>query len=204
MPPLPVSEIAVDIDNVISDTDSLIRKLIEVKLNKKVSSAQITKWSYSEAISITPTQEKEIFELFHQRFCKYVKVIPGALQGIKKLTQSYNVSLVTARPPASANLTLGWLARQGLAGLNVFHVKNKVDIASSWAFILEDNQETTRTFVEKGIPVVLFDRPWNSNYENDLVFRVSSWDNALEIVFADREFKRAVSLRIARCIETLI
>jgi hypothetical protein len=49
-------------------------------------------------------------------------------------------------------------------------------------YLFEDNGKTAMVYANNGVPVVLFNNPWNIAYEHPLIFRVGSWEQALDVV----------------------
>jgi uncharacterized HAD superfamily protein len=173
-------KIALDIDNVIADTDQIIRKLIKSELGINATARQITYWSYSKAIPISPDQEKHIFDLFHQRYCGEVSVLPNAVSSIERLASYFSIWLITSRPVESDQITQEWLKKKRINYTKLIFSKHKALMSENFLFVAEDSGETAVSFAQIGVPVYLFDKPWNGIYHDPLIIRVKNWEDAMK------------------------
>jgi len=174
--------IGIDIDNVLSDSDSEIRKIIDEEYGIKSTKQQITHWNYSESLPITIAQERKVLHLFHTKYCIFAPPIPFATEALIKLSNSYSIWLITCRPIQANSLTKQWLEKHNIIYDHLLYNCNKSEYKEILDFLIEDNGETAIDFAVKGTPVILFDQPWNTAYFHNNIFRVNSWRQALQII----------------------
>ncbi len=172
--------IGVDIDNVLCDTDSVIRQVIRERFGVHSTRRQITSWYYSECLPITRDQEIEIFGLFNDYYGSTARPIRGAASALMTLSRSASIWILTVRPDESSRLTRDWLNREGMTYDQLIHAEDKLAYAGQVRLLIDDRLETALAFAARAIPVILFDRPWNANGEaHPFVHRVRSWKEAL-------------------------
>jgi uncharacterized protein len=174
--------IGVDIDNVLSDTDLVIRELIEQEYGIKASREHITSWDYFNSIQITIEQEDFIFDLFYDKYCLQTPAIELASESLTILSTDYLIWLVTSRPTKTDLLTKQWLIQHNINYDKLIYSNSKVDYLDTIKLLIDDNGETAIEYATKGVPVILFNYPWNTEYRNPLIFRVDNWHQALDII----------------------
>jgi uncharacterized HAD superfamily protein len=157
--------IGIDIDNVLSDSDYVIRKLIEQEFGIKSKRKQITRWNYHESLPITLDQEKKVFELFHNRYCLLAPTIPYAAKSLRIISETYSIWLITCRPIETISLTKQWLSKHKIVYDNLVYSCNKSDYFEKFEFMIEDNGEIAIAFADNGVPVILFNNPWNIAFQ---------------------------------------
>ena len=171
--------IGVDIDNVIAATDKKIRQLIKEYFGIDSTQSDITNWHYSLSLPMTPQDEQFIFDQFHDQACLDVRVLPGARQSLNELARLFQIYLITNRPPTSKAITRSWLHKKRLPYDQVFFLQDKSILAHQLYFVVEDRLETALSFINLGVPVFLFDYPWNRAPEQPNLHRVNSWSAVL-------------------------
>ena len=174
--------IGVDIDNVLSDTDNVIRKLIDQEYGIKSSRNQINNWSYSKSLPITSVQEKNIFTIFHNHYCLHAPVIKYAQESLEVLSAYYTIWLITCRPMEANLLTEQWLNINNFTYTKLVHSCDKTSFLDHLEFIVEDNGITAIEYARNNVPVILFNNPWNLEYSHPLIFRVNDWIQAKKAI----------------------
>ncbi|MBI5945349.1 MAG: hypothetical protein HY864_13350 [Chloroflexi bacterium] len=180
--------IGVDIDNVLSNTDHVIRNLIEQEYGIVSRREQIIYWDYFKSLPITPEQEGVIFGLFHDHYCLQAPIIQFAQESLKLLSANYLIWLITSRPAKTNSLTKEWLNQHNIAYNNLIHSNNKIELFDTVKLLIEDNGKTAIDYVNKGVPVILFNCPWNTEHQHPMIFRVDNWHHALDTI-ADDQFR---------------
>lgn len=119
-------------------------------------------------------------------------LVNDAKDAILKLSNSHEIIFVTSRHPNNISVTKEYL-NLPFSNIN-FNVlfssgawKNNNKSKSSHCLeqgitvLIEDNAKYALDCSQKGIKVILFDKPWNKNIEeNKNIFRVKNWKEALE------------------------
>jgi 5'(3')-deoxyribonucleotidase len=134
---------------------------------------------------------RRVKEFHESDYAKNLKPVPGAVEAITALARTYDLVIVTMRPPETEAFSRE-LLKQFPDVFKQIHFlgtwegsygsKNKSDICkqSGAVAFVDDGLYNAETISASGIPVLLFDAPWNQA-ENlpPLVKRVFSWNEVL-------------------------
>jgi uncharacterized protein len=123
-----------------------------------------------------------------------VPLIDGATRAIAQLKNEHTLWLVSARPEYTRDVTEAWIQHHfpdmfedtyligtegsGGARCRKSDVVEELDLE----FFIEDSLPNALDITEKGVPVILIDRPWNQGHVPSGVTRVYTWDEVLEHV----------------------
>lgn len=177
MSPRP-SVIAVDIDNVLADTDDVVRRLIRDLFDVHSTRDEITTWEYSSSLPITAEQERQVFNTLHREYLSSIPDVPGAIAGMSHLRTLAPIWIITARPEWSRSATEDWLTSFGFVYDTLLFSASKSNIAVPAIFFIDDNPETANQLIAKSKRIFLMDRPWNRDIlDSELLTRVSSWSD---------------------------
>lgn len=167
--------IGVDIDNVLTDTDTKIRELIKKYLGIDAQGEDIIDWHYHRSLPITQEDESYIFDLFHQYHCQELNIIPNSKESLDSLSKYSLIYLITNRPKFTSHSTKSWLNQHNIHFDKITFTKDKEYYFQDMSFLVEDKGETALSFANLGKPVFLLDHPWNHSFFHDNIIRVSSW-----------------------------
>ena len=184
--------IAVDLDNVIAETDPKIREILKILSGLSLSQDDILSFEYSNALiakGVEPLTarklEEDALKIFHGEECCHVNPIQGALEGLSRLAKAgMSLVIVTSRPVTCEHLTRIWLNDHDIFFTELLFVKEKVKYAHNWSFLVEDAAHHAKAVAEMGIPVCLLDYPWNTIISHPLIRRAKYWREIVEILFS--------------------
>ncbi|PIP55788.1 MAG: hypothetical protein CO183_00770 [Candidatus Zambryskibacteria bacterium CG_4_9_14_3_um_filter_42_9] len=143
------------------------------------------------------TKEEEIqrvFDFFASPEHLQASPIPGAVEGIRNLKEHHNLSVITARPEELKEKTIEWLEKHyanmfdGIYFTNQYHgsgpKRSKGEICHELGvnIFVDDILENAEDVVSFGIPVLLFDKPWNQAEVRSPITRVRSWEEIMKIL----------------------
>lgn len=183
--------VAVDLDNVICDTDPKIRGIIERISGISLSQDEITNYAYSRALinrgiesSAAKQIVKEAIEVFHESECLNVEPVDGALDGIYKLLNaSFSIVIPTSRPDTCEENTKEWLSSFEMPYHELLFLEDKTRNAQSWTYLIEDAMHHAHAVCEAGTPVCILDYPWNRTTSScQFIYRVKDWNEIVNIV----------------------
>lgn len=177
-------KIGVDIDGVLADIVARMLPLLSRECGRPVVHEDIVCYRFSEALNIPEERVAVLMEeIALDGHYEAAPVVEGAVESLLQL-EHHTIWLVTARPERTRSQTTRWLAQHGLRyhQLVFTTAAAKARQGDGFDLFIEDNLETTLGLSAEGIPVLLFDRPWNQHaILPDNVTRVSAWH---EIVMA--------------------
>ena len=75
----------------------------------------------------------------------------------------------------------------------IYSSENKLDICldNNIDIMIEDNPDTLLD-IKKHIPVICFDAPYNRNIDNNNLYRVSNWNQVLDVIEKKKEKNKTV------------
>jgi 5'(3')-deoxyribonucleotidase len=192
--------LCVDIDNVIAQTDEVMRRVIREFTKGRVNYNydHILEFDYHKCVdSAGESSAKGEWKGIHELFSEpdnilSIAAMPGALENLKRLSDSFDVHLATTRLPKARRATIEWLETNGFPPFDLHflrHGEKHVSLAPFFAAV-EDHYEQAVTFVEAGSPCFLIEHPWNRTKARlDGIQWVKDWDQ-----LADRLFEVARAL----------
>jgi len=181
--------LAIDLDNVISETDETIRNIIYSLCGIRLWCEDIVTFNYHEVLhakgmsmSEALIVDSKAMDLFHTSECLGVPVKPGARAALRELLSlGANVGIVTGRPINSEAITAKWLSEREIPYTWLKHTNDKAAISSAWSMLVDDAAHHAVTVAANGVPVCLMDYPWNRNLQPTAgITRVSSWNEILK------------------------
>ena len=121
---------------------------------------------------------------------------PGAVDAMRRLSRSYRLVVVTARPECAAFVTRRWLTRRlgdliaevtftnawPLPGEPTLGTKAGYCRARGIGVIVEDSLDYVSECCGAGMQAVLLDKPWNRGTTPHGATRVSSWSEAVVVL----------------------
>lgn len=123
-----------------------------------------------------------------------VSPISGSVETIKELRNHYELHLITSREEKFHDKTLNWLNRHFPNIFNKIHftnsfgdnkkkrMKSEVCIENGIKLMIEDAPVHANDLAERGIKVLLPDKPWNRVETHPLVRRVIDWDEIASLL----------------------
>ncbi|WP_183583009.1 5' nucleotidase, NT5C type [Paenibacillus rhizosphaerae] len=89
----------------------------------------------------------------------------------------YQISIITARPLLFRDVTIDWLKHHGVRYNNIAFTENKLQecINSEVSVLIDDAPHYAKEFADRNIPLILFEQPYNTSVNIDMVYRASNW-----------------------------
>lgn len=187
---------AIDIDNVLADTDDLIRSLIFDTTNGRVEFQyeDIRQFAYTECADRngnSPTRDEWLAA--HSAFARpenIRKLLPkqGAVDAVSSISSVVGVAYVTARNPSARKATADWLSLHGFPGGQLLFVSpgQKPSVARDALGAVDDNLGEVEAYAASGLELpVIFDHPWNRDEGERLdsrIRRVRYWEELHQLI----------------------
>jgi uncharacterized HAD superfamily protein len=185
--------LCVDIDNVVAQTDSVMRELIRRHTRDRVALkyADIIQFNYSECRddrgnAISDSEWHEVHELFsREEVIHRLEPFDGVREHLVDLSRICELHFVTSRRRSAWASTAVWLERHSFPEHSLhFLARGKKHVClSGFVAAIEDDREQAIAFARAGIPCVLLAHPWNELSEQVCrVFREPDWDGVVASV----------------------
>lgn len=185
--------ICIDIDNVIAETDEVIRRLIKEHTECAVNLdyQDIVNFDYWRCkdkfgAGINKAQWGKIHEAFSTPDC-LLAISPNsaAQESLQKLAESFEVHIVTSRFPNTREITLKWLGEHRLP-FEFFHIskhREKHLLPLQFCAVIEDDYEQAVMFSKAGTKAFLIEHPWNNaQAPANGVWLAKNWGDVIEKV----------------------
>lgn len=167
-------KIAIDIDDVIADTNEAMRlwgnQVSGVELSPEHYKVEGEYWSYYERIWATHNIDDRLnFDDFESELIEdqtHVPLVASAAFAVKELRTRYSVVLLTSRNPALEDGTRRWLKEHIADDIELFFAKNvRMNIGKSKgelckemgvSLLIDDNIDHCQSAIENGVEAILF------------------------------------------------
>lgn len=168
-------KIGIDIDGTLSKT---FEKYL-AELNKQGYDVSFDDWTTYHYLKDEETTKalQDWYQSKRQELRRSYDIREGARAIINYFADA-QITYITARltEDPSCQATIDWLKRHNIAH-PVIHSEEKVGEAEDLGLdiFIEDAPHTALAIANVGIPVLLYDMPWNKDIEHPLIFRFTHW-----------------------------
>lgn len=133
-----------------------------------------------------------IWNFYQSDYCKQAQPVSGAVKGLQALKDKFRFIIVTARPDSMESEIRTWLATHfgtlfdDVIFTNHYHgterkrSKSSVCLEFDVRLFVDDALHNAHDIASIGVPVLLFDTPWNREKVTGLITRVFSWSEIIE------------------------
>lgn len=177
--------IAIDLDNVLLDSDSNIRQLIFEETYTRPNLDDITDYSYAKSLNLDSATMKRVLNRFHWHTnLPSLEPILGAQNAVSILKLEYEPIIVTSRPVDTYDTTRESV-RMHFGDIPLIHSTKKAILCTKLGIrtIIEDHPNTAIECAKLGIQCYLMDYPWNRNIPKGLnIVRVTGWADVVTCI----------------------
>ena len=164
----------IDIDNVIGQTDRVMRQVVLEHTQGRVVLAyeDILEFNYHECKdssgnSISANEWKVVHELFSEpEYLRLVEAIPGAVNALHEIAELGQIHIATTRLPKARGFTVEWLESLKLPrhSLHFLNHGQKHSSLRQFDFAVEDDYAQALAFAGlSGTRGLLMQHPWNAS-----------------------------------------
>jgi 5'(3')-deoxyribonucleotidase len=154
--------VGIDLDGVLGDQIAGVLPRIEKRHGVLLREEDVTDWRLK--IGDTDIAEEIRLALNDPEYIFTMPVHRGAKALIRALFQTHRISIVTARPPSSAEATKRWLRRNRLWHDALVHVDEARKSAHEMDILIDDFLGNIREYLSNTEGrAFLVDRPWNQD-----------------------------------------
>ena len=190
-----MAAICIDIDNVLSKTDEVIRQVIHNDTHGRVclEYADIVEFEYYKCRDrngscITESDWERIHDLFSDP--KYLLAIPpldDSQRCLEMLSQRFKLHFVTSRLPKARQATIEWLEKNRFPKHDLHFLRHgeKHVVLRPFFAAVEDDYGQAKLFAQAGTACYLIEHPWNkAKLDFEGVHRVGNWIKLTEALLA--------------------
>ncbi len=145
-------------------------------------------WGWSDEMC-----RARVFEFFDSTDHQESLPVAGSVEGISELRRDYDLHIVTSRPDHIAERTRAWIERhfpgafKSVQFTNQFNgddakKRSKASVCQDLGIdiFVEDAPENALGVSSSGVPVLLFDTPWNQGLQGTDITRIFSWNEIVQ------------------------
>ena len=183
--------LSIDIDNVLSDTDTVIRQVAYDHTNGRVrlDYEDVVAFDYRECKdkrgnSMSTPEWNAIHDAVMVNHAAEFAPLDGAIDAVTRLADHFNLLIVTSRPQHVAEITQRWLATQGFPDHELLFSEpgGKHVAGPKPDFAVDDDREQAYAFHFADVRAILFAHPWNKVGPYSPIERVGDWEQICEIL----------------------
>lgn len=187
--------LGVDFDDVLVRTGHALAEFHNATYGTSYTRDEVTDFKLSGIWNCTPEEaHRRIGEFISTEFHHKAEAVLGAYDALKILKKDYDIVIVTGRSSEWRDTTVEWLEKNFIGLYREIHFTDshpnsvsfrpKSEIAQNLGFniFIDDALHFASDVASVGIPVLLFDTPWNQGELPKGVTRVYSWEEILAIL----------------------
>lgn len=186
--------LGVDFDDVLVKSGDALAKFHNARYGTSYRNDDVTTYDISALWQCTPDEaRRRVDEFVGTEFHREAEAVFGAYDALKRLNEAYDIVIVTGRREAEhRDATIEWLTRNFLGLYRELHftshddpdpekrrLKSSVVKELRISAFIDDALPFAADVAGLGIPVFLFDTPWNRGRTPQGVVRVHSWDEVV-------------------------
>lgn len=184
--------LGVDFDDVLFQCDEALLEFHAARYGAPYTREERTTFTLEPVWSCSAEEvQRRIAEFVDTEFHERANPVSGAKEALTTLRHRYDVVIVTGRADDARGATERWLEKNLLGLYREIHFTNhggagaphreKSEILQEFGVdvFVEDNLYFASDVTQAGIPVFLFDTPWNRAETPDGATRVHSWNEVV-------------------------
>ncbi|MEK6900611.1 MAG: hypothetical protein AABX05_05795 [Nanoarchaeota archaeon] len=186
-------KIGIDIDEVLAKQLEKLVQFYHLKTGKLIPVENFHTYYWPDVWGVTLEEGLRIDQEFKQsEYFDSIEPLENATEAVNHLKKGNQLFIITARPIFFKEKTEKWLKKY-LHGIPFklihsgdFHItnktKNKGEICEELSIdiMIEDQDKYALQCAEKGIKVILLNKPWNKQAEHHNIIRVNNWIEILK------------------------
>lgn len=173
-------KIALDVDGVIADViDSWLN--YSNKIRTPLSKEDITNWDFWKKFNINRFDFYKELTICWENWNTLPPMEPNLSQITQNLSEFGQVDIVTARESSTDNFVKNWLNLHGVVYENYVSVidgRMKADL--DYDLFIDDSPLNAEKFHTNKKKVILYSQPWNQNFSENNINRVSNLSEAIK------------------------
>ncbi len=180
-------KLGIDVDNVVVDLHKGFFDFYNSNFSPPMNFNAFEDYYLRTFLELTKEEELALWNEYHDSaFFDKVPFIEGARDAIEFLRRENELFFITARHSSWKEKTNRFF-RDNFGEVNiifsgdVYGGQSKDVICSNLGvnILIEDHKEHSKEYAEKGIKILLLDKPWNKGVEHENITRVYTWQEIL-------------------------
>lgn len=185
--------VGIDIDGVVAD--SLLAWITELNKyfgqNKRIE--DVVSYKFEQVYNVPWDEMDYFFRQYQEILLSNLAPVEHAPRALDLLKEKHELVLITARPEGFRAMTEDWLGRHEIPfdELLMTTYCDKADFCRQAGvdIYIEDSLENAQSIARTGIPVMLYDAPYNQHNDDPRLMRRFNWPEIYRTVYAIDIFK---------------
>lgn len=196
-------KIAIDIDDVLSNTVEGFIEFSNANFGTSLTRESFNTWYWAECLNIPESEvQRRVSQFVESPLYEKIGIVPGALEGVGKLAEEYDLMAVTSRWGNQVDKTGPWIdmnfpgtfrelyfAHHPIPDVPTEGRLTKLEICREYGanVIIDDYHGFANLCASGGMNAIVLDNPWNRVEVAEGVVRAFSWEEVPDLV---KKFKR--------------
>lgn len=169
--------IVVDLDNTLLDATTPHLRYYNQVSGDNFTNADVNDVYLYRLYSWNEEEQESIYNRFGHAIHWESSPYPGAIETLNQLAKQHTITIMTARPSQFRQVTLKWLEHYGAEFHHIMFTEHKYKefIHLGGDVLVDDAPHYAIEFSAHGLPVVLYNQPYNYHINNNYIHRASNW-----------------------------
>ncbi len=180
--------IGFDLDDVLLNFHDSLREYCNVQYNRNHARSEVKSYFIEDTFGLSREEGfKAVTDFYTHPAHREIPPMIGAIEGINTLKENHKLFIVTARPETTEENTLHLINKyfpntfqeihftNHFYGSTIRRMKSELCKKLGIEIFIDDSLNNANDIAEFGIPVLLFDAPWNQGELKHPTTRVYSW-----------------------------
>jgi len=169
--------IGVDLDNTVLDATSSYLFYYNKASGKSFVPEDVQDFYLYRLYGWDETEREKVYHTYGHDIHWHSSPFPMAVEVLRELFIHHEISIITARPSLFQDVTVNWLDYHGITYHRIVFTENKRHecMSSNVDVLIDDAPHYATEFAHHNMPVILFDQPYNSSVNTNLVYRAANW-----------------------------
>lgn len=192
--------IAIDNDDVLFPFVETFFRFFNAKYQTNYSLSSQLQYKLDQTLGLTEEETMEaIFDFYASKEILQMEPLSGAKQALATLKNEHDLVLITARPTFTTDITIQAVEKYFHNIFKEIHLTNsfsKSELKTTKAklcketgvsLLVDDSPINAAECIEEGIPLILFERPWNKNMSSsqflpDMLYLAQTWPEVVALI----------------------
>ncbi|WP_199620697.1 5' nucleotidase, NT5C type [Paenibacillus alkalitolerans] len=169
--------IGIDLDNTVLDATTAYLHYYNKASGLSMTHDDVNEFHLYRLYGWDEEQHRDVYNRYGHDIHWNSEPYPMAVDVIRQLFQQHQISIITARPVMFRDVSIEWLKRHDVPYHNIVLTENKLEecIRSKADVLIDDGPHYAKQFAEQRKPIILIGQPYNTDVNNEYVFRVTDW-----------------------------
>jgi uncharacterized HAD superfamily protein len=169
--------IGVDLDNTVLDATSSHLKYFNIASGLRFTPDDVHDFYLYRLYGWDKSEADAVYRKYGHWIHWESEPFPMAVDILRELYGLHRLSIITSRPVHFRDVTLNWLTRHNIHYHRIIFAEDKLKECLDFDVdvLIDDGPHYAEEFAREGKPVVLFEQPYNSSIDDNLVLHASNW-----------------------------